>query len=149
MNNENSYNNKLKGFFCLFFEHYFKSNNNRVAEIVEVFIPAFKYMINNKDLRANIKDAANYVYFVICDSVELPQLIMNLILEEIFKNINNYIIILKWVTVLIEFNIKLKNIDINDNDFYDSESAVSNIVKIKNRITELIVRFENYLKLAF
>ncbi len=125
----------LSHFFELYFEKYEKE------QICEIFIPTFKYLINNRSVNIDLKKAASFIYYLVSDSIDLPMVIMNSILDEIFLegNYDNYYMILKWIVIFVEFNVHQINIDLDKTNVYDANSSVGLLVKIINKINKLFV----------
>ena len=130
---------KLQSMLCHFFELYFEKYEK--AQLLEIMIPTFKYLINNGSINIDLKKAASYIHFIISETIDLPMLIMNSILDEIFlqKNFDNYNLIIKWILVFVEFNVHQFNIDQEKCDLNDAGSSVGLLSNITKKIDNLFV----------
>jgi hypothetical protein len=123
----------LSYFFESYFKKYAKSN------ILDIAIPTFKYLINKRQV--DFKKSASFIYYLISDTIDLPMIIINSILDEIIlkENFDNYNLISKWIIILLEFNVHQFNLDQEKITISDSNSSVGLLIIITDKIKKIFV----------
>lgn len=125
---------KLKSCLIAFFHAYTGESVSNRDEFSKLAMPVFKLAIEEYHReRVNLRKLASFFYFFTQNTQNKRQLILKSILNEISMHINDYKRIVKWIEVILEFNLHECDLD------EETDRSVNVLLEIYGDLMDLLV----------
>jgi hypothetical protein len=129
---------QLKPCLSTFFRVYIEQNKEKLDDLVQFsFMPTLKYAVNKNSSGFNKRKISDFIYYLTFNTKRgIRQLLMTKILEEIYKDLNEFKLINRWIEVLLEFNVHQLDID------QDNLKELDSLNKIVSQMTQILAHFK-------
>lgn len=125
---------KLKSLLCSFFEAYTSVDIENLTDLSHMALPMLKISIEEPQLGMRVRKVAKFFYYYSNGTRNRRQAIINLILNQVRINYDDYKRAVKWIEIMLEFNVHQSDIS---NDKVKFSVALLN--EILDKLEGLIV----------
>ena len=108
---QSSSRQREKSLLCSFFDVFTAASAKHVAELVGLFVPTARYLLDKSDCsKCNVRSMANYVYYTVCSRERFSLDILSALLAQVTAHVHNFNRMQKWIDILLEFNVHQANV---------------------------------------
>lgn len=131
---------KLKSTLCCFFDAFELSDPDNRTLMTKTFIPLMRFLTTRNMSPVQLRLVAKFYYNRTVYTTNVRQQLVDGLLDEIFKNSDDFYLNQKLIEILIEFNIGHGDLETPDTD---NDPRLNNSMKvllnITNKMQKLIV----------
>lgn len=102
---------KLKSLLCTFFEAYTSVDEENLTDLSQLALPMLRISIEEPQLKMRVRKVAKFFYFYSYGTHNKRQAIINSILNQVRINYNDYKRAVKWIEIMLEFNVHQSDIN--------------------------------------